>query len=497
MERTLDRAREVLRSRDFRLLLATRIVSQLGDGIFQAFLVNRLVFLSADEGTAANVAKALALLVIPFSVIGPMTGVVIDRWSRRGILTVTALIRAAAAAVLLLGAHSGSDVPLYLLALVVVSLNRFFLSTAGAITPSLVPDEHLLIGNSLSAATGTVVNFAGLLIGTQAADVIGNGGLLAITVVCWPAAALLARAISDPLAPQRRSAPLRHEVSRVVGELVGGARRLAATPPALGSIVSISLDQFLVGSITVLSVVVFKNEFREGVASYGRILGAGGLGVLAGLATVGWFEGRLPKARIMSLSFAVAGVACLLGAIRIAGPTILLISFTLGLTYPWRKVPADTMIQHSIPNRYRGRVFALYDMAFALPRVVAASLAIVVIPHLSTRAIVAAVGLAYLLWSPVPPVWTARPRWVKLRFYEGGAAEETPRTITIGGEEQAVEMVGSWREVLTERATPVARRRLRLRVADGSGVEVVQLDGDTRWRVEKDLPTLPARDGGQ
>jgi hypothetical protein len=136
-------------------------------------------------------------------------------------------------------------------------------------------------------------------------------------------------------------------------------------------------------------------------------------------------------------------------------------------------------------------------MAFALPRVVAASLAIVVIPHLSTRAIVAAVGLAYLLWSPVPPVWTARPRWVKLRFYEGGAAEETPRTITIGGEEQAVEMVGSWREVLTERATPVARRRLRLRVADGSGVEVVQLDGDTRWRVEKDLPTLPARDGGQ
>src|SRR5207249_9851480 len=98
-------------------------------------------------------------------------------------------------------------------------------------------------------------------------------------------------------------------------------------------------------------------------------------------------------------AFALAGVACLFGAIDIAGPSIILIAFTLGLTYPWRKVPADTLVQESIPDRYRGRVFALYDMLFSLPRVIAAALAIPLIPHLSSGLYVAIVGAAYLLWA--------------------------------------------------------------------------------------------------
>jgi MFS family permease len=495
MERVRDRARVVLASRDFRLLLGARMISQFGDGIFQAFLVNRIVFLSTEEGTAASVAKAFALLVIPFSLIGPMSGVIIDRWSRRAILTVTALIRAVAALLLLLAAHSGSDVPLYLLSLVVVSLNRFFLTTAGAVTPSLVPDEHLLIGNSLSAATGTVVTFAGLITGTQIADVIGNRGLLGVTLVCWPIAAVLSSRIRNRLLPHRPDAALHQEIRRVVGELVRGARRLAATPPALGSIVSISFDQLLIGLITVLSVVVFKNEFQQGVASYGRIVAVGGVGVLIGSATVGWFDGRLEKARIMSLAFALAGGACLLGSIRIVGPTMLLISFTLGLTYPWRKVPADTMVQHSIPDRYRGRVFALYDMAFALPRPIAAALAIVLIPQVSARSLVALIGLAYLAWTPIPPLWTRRPRWVDLRFYAGGKGDEVPRSIVVGGDEEPVEVKGSWEEELAHAGNSSRRRRFRLQATDGPPFDVVRKEGEQHWMIVGDRPTRPREAG--
>src|SRR5262249_44692374 len=159
-------------------------------------------------------------------------------WSRRRLLIVTAVVRGAAAVVLLLVARTHANWQLYLLALVILSLNRFYLSTAGAVTPSLVPDEHLLIGNSLSAATGTVVSFAGLITGTQIADAVGTRGLLAITIACWPGAALLIAAIRNPLQADRQAAPLRHEIRRVGGELVRGARRLAATPPALASVVS-------------------------------------------------------------------------------------------------------------------------------------------------------------------------------------------------------------------------------------------------------------------
>ena len=53
MGRTLDRASHALRSSDFRFLLSGRLISQLADGVFQAYLIDRVVFLSVESGTAA------------------------------------------------------------------------------------------------------------------------------------------------------------------------------------------------------------------------------------------------------------------------------------------------------------------------------------------------------------------------------------------------------------------------------------------------------------
>src|SRR5207247_3202838 len=141
--------------------------------------------------------------------------------------------------------------PLYVFSVIVLSLNRFYLATAGTVLPSLVSDERLLVANSLSAAMGTVATFAGLVIGTQIAGPVGTGGLLAITVVCWPVSAFLASRIGDPLVPGRADAPLGQEVRRVTRDLARGARRLVTTPAAIGSITSISFDQLLVGLVTV------------------------------------------------------------------------------------------------------------------------------------------------------------------------------------------------------------------------------------------------------
>src|SRR6266542_6401250 len=198
---SLARAKEALDSRDFRLLTSARIASTVSDGIFQAFLIDRLVFLSPEKGTAIGVAKAYALLVIPFSLLGPFTGVVIDRWSRRRILVFTPLIRAAAALGILVLTSGPASLLLYALSLVVVSLNRFFISTTGAVLPALVPDEDLLMANSITQATGTVLTFAGLVVGTQVADQVGDRGLLVAPLVLWPISAIIASWIGKVLRP--------------------------------------------------------------------------------------------------------------------------------------------------------------------------------------------------------------------------------------------------------------------------------------------------------
>jgi MFS family permease len=473
------RARAALRSGDFSRLLQARLLSQFGDGVFQAFLIDRLVFLSPDQqGTAAGVARALAVLVIPFSLVGPFAGVLIDRWSRRRILLCTPLVRATFA-LSLIPLH-GEGWFLYVPTLVVVSLNRFYLSTAGAVMPLVVPDEDLLVGNSLASAAGTVCTFSGLVIATQVTGATGPGVLLVTVAVLWPVAAWLATRITHDLRSTSPIGATADRLTEVPRDLWRGARRLLATPAALGGIASASYDQVLFGIVGVLSVVVFKQEFQEGVASYGRIIAVGGAGVIAGMLTVGWFESRLAKSRIVALAFAVGGAACLAVSPVVNAFTILALSFALGLSYPWRKIPIDTIVQETIPDRFRGRVFSLYDLAFSTARVLAALLAVLLIPRLSTGGMLSLVGLGYLAWTPVFPAWAARRQRIGIRFLAGGRADETPRAVVIGGEAEPVEVLGTRLEDRGAGPAP----RFRLRTADGV-IDVSPDPGSDRWTIER------------
>src|SRR5439155_21200129 len=157
------------------------------------------------------------------------------------------------------------------------------------------------------------------------------------------------------------------------------------------------------------------------------------------------------------------------------------LSFALGVSYPWRKIPIDTIVQETTPDRFRGRVFSLYDLAFSGARVVAAALAIPLVPRLTTGQMVGAIGAAYVLWTPVLPIWAGRPRTVSLRFRAGGRADETPREIVIGGEVEPVEVLG--RRLEDRGAGP--EHRFRLRTPDGV-IDVAPDAASGRWTVERE-----------
>ena len=189
MSGSVARARAALRSTDFARLLQARLLSQFADGVFQAFLIDRLVFLSPTTGHGRRRRRAFAVLVIPFSIVGPFAGVLIDRWSRRRILLRTPLVRAAFA-LALIPLH-GDGWVLYVPTLVVVSLNRFYLSTAGAVMPLGGPRRGPA-GRQLArrARRGRSCTFAGLVIATQVAGPTGPGVLLVAVAVMWPVAAV-------------------------------------------------------------------------------------------------------------------------------------------------------------------------------------------------------------------------------------------------------------------------------------------------------------------
>src|ERR671922_3034453 len=164
MDGTFARASAALRSHDFRRLFAIRLVSQSADGLFQAALIASVVFSPEEQSTTVGFAVATLVILLPFSVVGPFTGVFIDRWSRRRILVVAPLLRTALVWLAMFNPETAA-LPFYLGVLWVLSVNRFYLATAVAVIPRVVPTEDLLIANSISIVGGTVALLAGVFAG--------------------------------------------------------------------------------------------------------------------------------------------------------------------------------------------------------------------------------------------------------------------------------------------------------------------------------------------
>jgi MFS family permease len=480
---TRQRAREALRSDDFRRLFAIRLITQSGDGLFQAALVSSIVFNPEEQNTILGFAIATLVVSLPFSILGPFTGVFIDRWSRRRILVVAPWLRAAAVW-LVLFEPTASPVLFFGGALWVLSVNRFYLATAVAVVPRLVPTEDLLMANSMSTVGGTVALLLGVFAGGWIADLVGDAPVIAFAGAGWIVASLVATRISSPLLPHHvPEAPVRDEVRRVLREFADGITRLARTPRALGPITSITLDQVGQGIVLVLSLFVFRDLLEQDVGSFANLIGAGGLGVLLGILTVGKLEERLPKERIVARAFLAGGLVLIAVATYVTGWSVLIASFAVGLTFAWKKIPVDTMVQEAIPDGYRGRVFAVYDVAYNLSRVAAAFLAIPLLNAFGEAWAVAIVGGVFILWSPVLPRWIGRIPELTLRFYEGSRAEEDPRAVVWGGVEETVEVE---RRSLEE-TDGVRRKRFRLRMLDGTTIEVSKVEPDGAWTLEREL----------
>ena len=154
--------RSVLAERDFRRLFSVRLISQAGDGVVTAGVGTYVFFNASSFPSPSAAAAAFTVLYLPYSVIGPFAGVLIDRWSRRQILVFSALLRSVfvvlTAAVMASGARGA---PLYVAVLLVLGVNRFFLASLSAALPHVVAEDKLVMANSVSPTVGGIVGAIG------------------------------------------------------------------------------------------------------------------------------------------------------------------------------------------------------------------------------------------------------------------------------------------------------------------------------------------------
>ncbi|GLY87881.1 MFS transporter [Actinoallomurus iriomotensis] len=369
--------RLVLKGRDFRRLFATRIVSAVSDGVFQVGVAGYVLFSPEQEATAAEAAATAAVLLLPYSVLGPFAGVFIDRWRRRQILVHAPLIRAlllAATAALLVYGHG--DAPFLFAALLVLGVNRFFLSALSAALPHVVGRQELITANAVSVTSGTMASFAGagagyLLRLVFGADRHGTALILMCAAAAYVGTSAIATTLGrDLLGPELRTArpEAREAVRQVLRGLLDGARHVRERRPAAFALGAIGAHRFLYGITTIMTVLLFRNYFtgsaEAGMGGFALALVVSGAGYFLAAVVTPLVTERISKEVWIAVQLGFAAVAeVVLGAPFAAVPFIAG-GFLLGLAAQGVKLCVDTIVQTIIADAYRGRVFSFYDMIF-------------------------------------------------------------------------------------------------------------------------------------
>jgi hypothetical protein len=376
-----DDLRAVLAERNFRALFATRLISQTGDGVFNAGLGAYVFFNATSFPDPAAAAAAFAVLYLPYSLVGPFAGVFIDRWSRRQILIWSALLRFAF--VLLAAAFVASGalgLPLYVGALLVLGVNRFFLSALSAALPHVVSADKLVMANSVAPTSGTIVAFIGGIAGVGVHLATGGGQAgsavtLLVGGLCYVGAGLVAtripRGLLGPFAtgtggPQAISA----ELAGVLRGLAAGVAHLAARRRAAAALAATGSHRFLYGIALLMSVLLYRNFFYPGAGgnpALGHYLlvvvaSAFGYGTAALLTPV--VTRRMTKAAWITLLLAAGGLATGLLGPGFRQPGFLAIGFILGVVAQGIAICTTTILQQEVDDDFRGRVFAINDMLY-------------------------------------------------------------------------------------------------------------------------------------
>ncbi len=403
-------------NRDFRLLWFGQVVSQLGDWfntIALFTLVQRLT------GSGGAVSLVLVTRFLPSVVLGPLSGVLADRFNRRHIMIASDVMRA----LVVLGflfIRSPEQVWLaYLLTVIQLAFSAFFEPARSAALPSVVAPRDLVAANAISSVTWSAMLTLGAAIGGPITALFGTDAAFVIDSLTYLVSALLVWGLRLPERPPRPKTPLTLAKALGVTDTLEGLRYVRRRPRVMALLLVKSAWGLGGGILTLLPVFgekIFRVSLGAGIggAALGMsvLFAARGIGTAVGPVLMRRFHGetREQMQRTIGVSFVVGGVFYVLfGLAESLTLALLWLAIAhMGGSVLW--VFSTVLLQSTVEDDFRGRVFAAELMLMTLAMAASNYATGVALDRfqISPRVATVAIGLFFVLPGVL---WVLTRRW--------------------------------------------------------------------------------------
>jgi len=371
------------RNVSFRRLFLAHATSRAGDAFNTVALV---VLVFQLTGSGVGVAGTVLFEVLPIVLLGPVAGVVVDRFSRRNVMIGADIARALLAGAL---AILPASVPLaYGVAFGLSVGTLLFNPSASSLLPDVVEPDEIVLANS---ALWTVAVTAQVILAPLAGLIISTGGpgvAFAVNAASYiGSAAWLAR-----LAVGRRPAQLALRGWAAISEGVEAVR----TRPLLARLAVVQvLASLSAGATSGLLVVLAADAYGVGPSGFGLLLACIGVGASVGPLVVRRFI-RPGEKRWLFGPYALRGVVDISLAV-LPHPVPAAAALTLyGAGTSTGAVAYQATLQTAVPSDVRGRVFALFDVLWSSARLVSLGLGGLLADAVGIRAVYVLGGLLLL-----------------------------------------------------------------------------------------------------
>lgn len=372
-------------------LLSVRLTSQLSDGAFQAALAFSILFNPDRHTDPLAIAGGFAVLLLPYSLLGPFAGALLDHWDRRRVLLWVNLLRAVAIVLVAVTMSTSSpDTVVLMCALLVTGCSRLVASGLSASLPLVSPPSLIVevnsvfttLGGGMLAAGAGVSGVLRLIFG---ADNGGSGATLLAGAVFAVIAALLAGGFAPRQLGPDRPDGLGHSAIYSLAHGLAHGMRAVLKAPSVGIVLgAIGTHRLVFGVNTLMFLLLVRHtELGDALGANVRAIsligGSVALGTLiaAGTTPVSIrFIGR----RGTIIGALLIGALAELGLLTLRPIPVLIAAAVVGLAGQTVKLCGDVAMQCDIFDTYRGQVFAVQDALFNTAFVAAIFFAALFVP---------------------------------------------------------------------------------------------------------------------
>jgi MFS family permease len=291
--------------RPFHLLITSLAVSSGGDWLYNVAL---LALVYERTGSATWVSLTTAARVFPVVALGPLGGVLADRYDRRRLMIGADLIRAGL--MVLLGIAAAAGLPILvapILAGAAAAAGVVYPSCVAACTARFVPNQELQRANAARSAVGQAAIVVGPMLGALMMVVAGPSVSILLNALTFIGSALAVGAIraGDKFAPPERASEL--EMPSVLADIKTGARALRGAPAAIRLIAADVLASAVYGMLTVTLVLVSR-KVGAGSGGYGLLLGGFGVGGLIGASVTARLDAPSRWRHTLAIAMLLVGI---------------------------------------------------------------------------------------------------------------------------------------------------------------------------------------------